>query len=401
MRRPSLEAVVRSGMCIGCGACKLVAPSKVQLAPDTDGFLRPHLSAPLSEAERERFLQTCPATNVAGGDRTERSMWGSVQLCCKAHATDPEVRHIGSSGGTLTALTANALASDIIASVATIRPAVDAPLTNEPLVTSDPNDLISASGSRYAPAAPLLGLLDGETPPGKLLFVGKPCDVAAARALEDSGGLGGVAVYAYVSFLCAGTPTIKGTYAVLEALKVPRAQVTTFRYRGHGWPGRATAMGDGFEASMSYDQSWGRFLGTGVHDRCKYCADGIGLSADIVLGDAWRTDRSGPIFDEAPGESLVFVRTDRGRELFDSAVAGGAIQVAPLGLDEVEAMQPHQAHRRRYAWARLLGRRLLGRHTPRYARAALPSVLLTRPHPLVWLREFAGAIKRSVGRGQR
>ena len=71
---------------------------------------------------------------------------------------------------------------------------------------------------------------------------------------------------------------------LLKALDADPAEVVGFRYRGNGWPGFATAvLRDGTERKMSYHDSWGKVLSKHVQHRCKICADGTGIAADIIV----------------------------------------------------------------------------------------------------------------------
>ncbi len=126
-----------------------------------------------------------------------------------------------------------------------------------------------------------------------------------------------------LSFFCAGVPSHAGGLELLAALGLDHGDVASFRYRGMGWPGRATAtLRDGSERSMSYHDSWGGILSRHVQLRCKICPDGIGMTADIVCADAWECDDAGyPIFAEAPGVSLIVARTALGAQIVAAAKA--------------------------------------------------------------------------------
>ena len=128
--------------------------------------------------------------------------------------------------------------------------------------------------------------------------------------------------------------------------------MTRFRYRGQGWPGRATAaLEDGSVRSMSYHDSWGGILSKHVQHRCKICADGTGKAADLVCADAWECDAEGyPVFDEAEGVSLIVSRTelgaatlkDAGRCWPEPSLAAGRVETAGFDVTHLAAIQPGQ-----------------------------------------------------------
>jgi coenzyme F420 hydrogenase subunit beta len=199
-----------------------------------------------------------------------------------------------------------------------------------------------------------------------------------------------------------GTPAqkndrITGTAALLAALGAEPARTLAFRYRGMGWPGRATAtLDDGTTRSMSYHESWGGILSKHVQHRCKICADGSGVAADIACADAWESDAAGyPLFEEGPGTSLIVARTALGAEIVAAAEAAGRIETAPFDPAALAAIQPGQRERRRALLARLLALRLALRPVPRYAGLGLFAAARQNP-PGRNLRNFLGMLRRAL-----
>ena len=163
--------------------------------------------------------------------------------------------------------------------------------SNKTVVTTKAASLAAAAGSRYAPSAPLEDLAaylaDHRATGRRFAVLGKPCDAAALRALVQEDAEAAAAFPVILSFFCAGVPSHTGGRAVLAALGTKEAEVASFRYRGNGWPGRATALlHEGSARSMSYHDSWGGILSDHVQHRCKICADGTGVAADIACADA-------------------------------------------------------------------------------------------------------------------
>jgi coenzyme F420 hydrogenase subunit beta len=180
-------------------------------------------------------------------------------------------------------------------------------------------------------------------------------------------------VVAMIAFMCGGVPSARGVELLVRKMGADPADVRAFRYRGNGWPGRATALtGDGREHSLSYHESWGGVLSKHVQLRCKICADGVGMSADLVCADAWYGDNKGyPSFEEQDGRSLVLGRTPRGQALIDAAVASGHLQTEPLDGREIDRMQPYQMRRTRLTLSRLMAMRLSLRAATSYRGGSL------------------------------
>jgi coenzyme F420 hydrogenase subunit beta len=269
------------------------------------------------------------------------------------------------------------------------------PLTNEYRISTTPEQVAANAGSRYAPAAPLLGLKEALARHAKIAVIGKPCDIVAVRKLAkvDTQVKQGVAYC--LSFMCAGVPSIKGTHAVIKALNAKVEEVVEFRYRGNGWPGLATARTqDGRTSSMTYDDSWGKILNKHLQFRCKVCFDGTGEFADITCADAWHGDAKGyPSFSERDGRSLIITRTERGREALQHALRNGAVSESPLPIEDLSAIQPYQRDRKSFALSRLLALAAARRSLPKYSIIAMLR-LATRASIVKSARNFAGTLKR-------
>ena len=399
----SLDRVLRGDLCAGCGACEGLAPGKVAMAEAAPGFLRPVQSQPLTTDEEASIAAACPGLGqrIAAEGRQDDVLWGPFIEMRTAHATDPALRHAASSGGALSAILLYLLETGRVDAVVTNGADPARPAANRTQVVTDFEGVMAAAGSRYAPSAPLAGLAgwlaDHRETGRRFAFVGKPCDVAALRALTNRQAEMAVAFPIILSFFCAGVPSHAGGRAVLAALGVTEDEVAAFRYRGHGWPGEATAtMQDGTIRAMSYHDSWGKILSRHVQHRCKICADGTGTAADIVCADAWEADARGyPTFAEAPGVSLIVARTALGAEVISGAEGAGFISSAPFDAARLAAIQPGQRERRRAVLARLTALRLVGRPVPQYAGAQLGAA--ARQNSLARnLKNFLGTLRRTL-----
>jgi coenzyme F420 hydrogenase subunit beta len=402
---PSLARVVRGDLCAGCGACAALAPGKVTMAVTAPGYLRPEQTASLSPPEEAAIARTCPGLGqtVAAAGRTDPVLWGPHISMQTGWATDPDVRFAGSSGGALSMILIHLLASGVVDAVVQTAAAPDLAIGNVTVISTGRAGVIAAAGSRYAPSAPLADLpaqIAAHASHGtRFAFVGKPCDAAALAVMRQADPIIAATFPVILSFFCAGVPSHAGGRAVLAALGTDPAQTTAFRYRGNGWPGQATAtLADGTERSMSYHDSWGGILSKHVQHRCKICADGTGVAADIVCADAWEADAAGyPLFTEAPGISLILARTALGAQLIAAAQTAGQIETAPFDIDQLAAIQPGQRERRRALWARLAALRLVGRPTPRYEGLQIGAAARQNP----WrrnLKNFLGMVRRSLRR---
>lgn len=367
----SFDYVINNGLCLGCAACTQIdTGAKVSVHIDETGFIRPRLTQPLTEAEDQIFSEVCPGLTVRHDKKDSHwtDLWGPVLSSHVGWAKDRETRFAGSSGGGITASISYLLDNRIVDAVLHVGVSDHDPLINTYKISTTSAEAKANTGSRYAPAAPLEGLSMALSRYSRVAVVGKPCDIVAARNLAKYSRDISERLKYFISFMCAGVPSFKGTDAVLNFLEVQKSELKTFRYRGNGWPGYATATLESGEAkTMSYHDSWGKVLNKHLQLRCKVCIDGTGEFADITFADAWFGGEAGyPAFEEKEGRSLVLVRTEIGRQLFEEALKNGYLESELLPLDDVERMQPYQAIRKKLMLSRVLAMRLFGLKPPNY-----------------------------------
>lgn len=367
---PALARVARGNLCAGCGGCALVADGKINMKMQDPGYLRPVQTAPLTAREESRISRICPGLgqSVAARGRTDDVLWGPYVSMQTGWAKDADLRHTASSGGALSAVLNHLLAAGTVDQVIQTAASPQVPVANAAVLSRSAADVRAAAGSRYAPSAPLAGIAPLLDSGKRFAFVGKPCDVAALRALALEDTRVDQRIPVMLSFFCAGVPSQHGAEQLLRKLGTTLDETSTFRYRGNGWPGYATAtLKDGREASISYHESWGKVLTSHVQLRCKICADGTGQAADIVCADAWETDERGyPLFEEEDGISLIVARTQKGQTILQDSKAAGHLVTNSFDVPKLADIQPGQSERRRVLAARLLGLQLLARPSPTY-----------------------------------
>lgn len=367
----SIEEVVQANLCVGCGACSQAVPASIRMVMNGQGYMRPQISQPLQKPEQQRAVAVCPGAEVLSplDSPDYHPLWGPLRHSRVGWSTDKALRHQASSGGGLSALATFLLEQGKVQAVLHLGVAADDPLRNEFKISLSAADVAANAGSRYAPGAPLTGLLAAIANYERVAVIGKPCDIVAVRKLAAQDARVSQRVAYCLSFMCAGVPSIKGTHAVIRALGFDPAEVNRFRYRGNGWPGQATAStADGRSNGMSYDDSWGKILNRHLQFRCKICIDGTGEYADVTCADAWYGTEDGyPSFEEQEGRSLVLSRNETGEQLVQQAVAAGYLQVEELPVAHIEKMQPYQASRKRLTLSRVAALRLFGRRIPRYS----------------------------------
>lgn len=361
--------VARWRMCSGCGACAAVCPNRtIQLIDVPEEGIRPVVNTN-DCTDCGSCLEVCPGLAIlqktfnADTKPELRLSWGPVLEIWEGYASDDEIRFKGSSGGIATALSLFCLEKLEAGSVLQTGVAPGNPLENIFVFSRNRNQLVASTGSRYSPAAPCVGFREIEANNSNCVFVGRPCDVAGLRKAQSASPALATKTPLSISIFCAGTPSSKGTEALLDELNVRPGDVKELRYRGCGWPGMATVTLNGTQCQqcqMSYEKSWGEILSRHVPLRCRLCPDGTGELADISCGDPWYKPIEGP----DAGQSLVLVRTEKGREVLAEAMKAGYVILRPVDSSVVAASQPSLLNKRRQLWGRLLAMRIARVPTP-------------------------------------
>ncbi|HEV7252700.1 MAG TPA: Coenzyme F420 hydrogenase/dehydrogenase, beta subunit C-terminal domain [Mesorhizobium sp.] len=369
----SLEQIVEGGLCIGCGLCRSIAGAKnIDLVLTPEGRERPVARTPLAPSTVALINAVCPGTRVEGAAPDPQSpegqqdvVWGPALRLAIGHAGDPEIRYRGSTGGVLTALGQFLLASGRVKFILHVAASKEAPFRTERRLSFDAASVLEGAGSRYGPAAPLLdfaSVLDRGEP---FALIAKPCDISAVRNLARHDPRVNAYMRCALTLVCGGASDLTKSTDMLDELGIEKDEVTLLRYRGHGNPGPTrieTRDERAFE--LTYRQMWEDEAKWRIQPRCKICPDAIGEAADLVALDVWPSCNP---TGEDEGFNGIIVRTRQGLELYEAALAAGAIAIEAreMSYRDLDLFQPHQVRKKRAVWARFAGMRAAGRPVPR------------------------------------
>jgi coenzyme F420 hydrogenase subunit beta len=393
-RLESIEAVVDAHLCTGCGVCAYLEPDALIMRDVHAVGRRPLPIVAISGGVRGDALAACPGRSLEHtpeeiADAPFGGTWGPVLDVFECWSSDEVMRFRGSSGGVVSSLAAHAVESGSAVGALQVRARADAPLLNETVLNTSREQILSAAGSRYAPASPCERLHLVEEAGGPCVVVGKPCDIAGTRVAAQLRPALKRNVALTIAVFCAGTPSTRATEKVIESLGFDVAEVARVDYRGEGWPGEfRVETGDGRAGRTTYADAWGD-LTKDRQWRCVICPDHTGEFADLSVGDPWyRT-----IADGEPGRSLVVVRTERGRDALERALAEGAMFGERIPVERLRESQPSLEATRGAVWARLVVMRLAGLAVPTYRN--MPSLRLWWRLPLRnKASSFLGTLKR-------
>jgi len=398
----NIRDVIEWGLCCGCGACYFTCTKgAIQLINLTHIGIRPIVDNSLCTNECN-CLNYCPGYLVdtqvikesnEGAD--DNIYFGPTLEIWEGHASDPDIRFSASSGGALTALSLYCLEKENIQFVLHTGMNPDCPWENKTVVSRNRHQLLARTGSRYSPSSPCDSIRQIADCDERCVFIGKPCDTSAVMRMRE--------VYSHLNeniafvftFFCAGVPSTQGTLELIRHMCMNEQEISAVRYRGNGWPGyfKLEFKDNQEDKTMSYFDSWHQ-LQHFRSLRCHLCPDGLGQIADISCGDAWYkySNKNNNI-----GESLILVRTGRGKEFLHRAIDAGYLIATKSNASNVIKSQA-LIERRKELFGRLVARQMFFIPIPNYAGFELYKSWKSQSiHKKV--RTILGSIQRILRRG--
>jgi len=372
----TLEDVVKSNLCNGCGACAFVADKGIRMVDDEIVGRRPFLDNDSGDkSQLAKLLQFCPGWSVNRSDIIEESsecipslqkQWGNVLEVWEVYADNQEIRKSGSSGGCITAISLYCLEVGGMSGVLNTHQSALDPVKNESSISRTREQLLNATGSRYSPSSPCEKLNEIEGLDGAGVFIGKPCDAVAVHKIRKDREKLNQKLGVVISFFCAGTPSTFGVNQLIDkVVGGDSCKVDNIRFRGNGWPGMWVLgywVGERINKKvLTYQESWG-FLQKYRQWRCYICPDHTGEFSDISVGDPWYRGNGG----DDLGKSLVVVRTELGRKILHEAADAGYIVLGKSDPSMLPKSQPNLITAKAVLWGRIFALKLVGIGVPDY-----------------------------------
>ena len=323
--------VVTSGLCTGCAGCIIACPHDVLSYDDTGGRYKPfHIEADGGATDCTHGIKGCTMctracprfrlwepeidTHLFGRERGPDEVAGISSDILLVRATDPDVHLAGQDGGLVTALLIWALEHDVIdAALVSTLEGDGSTWKAVPAVATTREEVLAAAGSRYTYSAnPLAYPAAIEAGAERIALVGMGCQ-ASGPPVMAARKAGKIArrLSLTIGLLCSKTFDDAIFPELFEAkYGIARADITKMNIKGvfQVW----TRDGAFHEIPLKEAHGWTR-------EGCTSCPDFAAEHADISTGGI------GAFSDW----TLTIVRTDKGRELLDAMVAGGAVETRP------------------------------------------------------------------------
>lgn len=372
-RSVSQKDIVTSGLCIGCGAC-LALPQQPagRMTWNRHGQLWP---TPHSPGLGAAFARVCPFSPTAAdedalaaerygqADRTDAGV-GRYLAAYVGHVAEDSFRADGSSGGMTSWMAAELLGRgmvDGVAHVVAADPKRDGALFRYRIARTV-EEARGGAKSRYYPIELSAVLREIAAREGRYAVIGVPCFIKAVNLLRRETPVFRDRIAFTLGLFCGHMKSARLVESFAEQMNAPIEEVSELDFRlkdarrPANWYRTRLTLSNG----RSVERDWWNLLegdwGSGFfqHGACNFCDDVMAETADVAFGDAWVE----PFASDGRGANVVVVRSGAVRELVETAIADGRLELEPVDAAFVAKTQAAGLRQRREGLAyRLTWRR--------------------------------------------
>lgn len=336
--------VVRSGLCIGCGAC--AGRDKdlgLHMAMDRYGQLKPVGDSPALGRRSAAFARICPFSPTAADETTiARARYpaapeaderlGRFEAAYVGHAADVGFREDGSSGGMVSWVAAELLRQGAVDGVAHVAPS--APRLFGYRISRSEAEVRAGAKSRYYPVELSQVVAEMRETPGRYAVVGVPCFIKAIHLLAREDPVLRERVAFTLGLVCGHMKSARLVESFAGQMGAPPQAVehVDFRVKNPDRPANWYTARIGLRDGSARQQDWWSLAegdwGSGFFQNpaCNACDDVVAETADIAFGDAWVE----PYASDGRGTNVVIVRSPWLRRLLETAMAEGRLDLKPV-----------------------------------------------------------------------
>ena len=392
--------IIERDLCVHCGMCVGVCDTKRFIIRSDYNRCKPTLlkRGPLNAKDCALAYAACPGKRVNfpklykdSFGKIPQSPLGSFKNIYLGYSTNANIRERGASGGVVTELLLFLIREKQVNGAVVAASNFSASPFFETRIVETEEEIIKAAQSKYVlvPTNSIWGEI--RRYPGKLGYVGLPCQVHALKKLAEIRPSYTENIGYIVGPYCGNNLYFEATKRVLGRFGIEDYRsIQSLEYRAGEWPGKfEVALKDGRSFSIpKFAFNYLSFFYT--PQRCHLCIDLTNEFADISLGDGWAYEKREP----GLGWSVIITRTDRGQELIHAAREAGVVFLEEIDEKAAINMHSHGLDNKRVgALIRMEHRSRRGLSTPDYYMQYSKATLGRRTREIIslfilWLCSF-------------
>ncbi len=318
-----MQTVVDAGKCIGCASCLTICPVDVFDYADeqpidtrTDACVQCVLCADVCPVLRPTD-QDLPQQLNFREPKTQES-YGLYSYGQYVRATAGDIQQASQDGGLVSALLIHGLETGTLGGAILGDVVADNRQIGEPRLATDRDSVLACAGSRYTYSPNLIALQQAVRENiSPLAVVGVPCQVDGTRLQQYSGIRLELAnwyrrnISLVIGLFCSEAFTHESINQLATILEVDPLAIANINIKGKVIV--RMDNGDVHGVSLKKYREFAR-------PACLYCLDYGAENADIAAGgiglDGW---------------TYTLVRTERGHQALQAALADGWLETRPLG----------------------------------------------------------------------
>jgi coenzyme F420-reducing hydrogenase beta subunit len=356
----SRAELLRSGLCVGCGAC--LSEGEGRMALDRYGQYRPVGDAAWLRRRSAAVARTCPFSPAAADETrigagrfpaapNHDGRIGRFEAAYVGHAAKDGFREEGSSGGMVTWVAVELLSAGLVDGVAHVAPGPAGGARFAYRIARSPAELRAGARSRYYPVELSTVLETIRSTPGRYAVVGVPCFIKAVNLLSAADPLLAERIAFTLGLFCGHMKSARMIESFAWQMRTELSEAARIEYRAKdprrpaNWYVAELELRDGSVRSRHWwdmaDGDWG--AGFFQNPACDACDDVTAETADVAFGDAWVE----PYASDGRGTNVVVVRAPAVLRLIEDARADGRLALEPVDADFVARTQAAGLRHRR------------------------------------------------------
>lgn len=278
-----------SNDCTGCGICRTICPKGCLEFPLD---IKKGVFRPVVDNEKcihcGKCINVCPVVSNNFSEANPPFI-NSYRQVFAAYSKDIDLRKQAASGGFITSFLCYMLEKGFAnAALVSKRKGI----TGYSFLATTKEEILEAKTSIYAPVDYSTGIKElVETELNKIIIVGLPCHIQAISNLRKINKTIDSKVLMTISIVCGKTPTTNAYQYIANKNRFDYDSIISVKNRGEGWPGYMTIKHKNGEYKVSYksNMSMGMVLSSPFmcNSGCLSCVDGVGVTADMSVCDAW------------------------------------------------------------------------------------------------------------------